>query len=501
MKNKIYIDMHASRTKVAVTEDGSLVELYVERETSEKLIGNIYKGRVENVLNGMQSAFVNIGLSKNAFLYVHESNMVDGTEIVGAKKSKPAPISDKVGDEIMVQVVKEQFGTKGVRITKDITIPGRYIVLMPKNDYVGISRKITDEKVRERLAKIIEEVKVEGVGYILRTASKNATAREIKKEAKNLYAEYQRILKNYDSAVPGQLVYKESGLVERTIRDVLNDETEEIIINNVGIYDELKARFSNLIPEYEKKLKLYSDKAVMFDAFGLNDEIEELLKRKVPLTNGAYLIIDRTEAFTIIDVNTGRYVGENNHEETVFTTNMIAVDEIARQLRLRNLGGIIIVDFIDMDEECHKEQVLERLKVVLKKDRVKTMVMGMTALGLVEITRKKTISMVDKVFLQPCPYCGGDSYVYSEEYVIMRLRADLYKHFEKHDDEAVLVSVHSSVFSKLFVLRTLEQDCQSVWSDKRIYVVPESEMHIQKYSIKSMSSGVIDLPDTARMLY
>ncbi|MBQ2714490.1 MAG: Rne/Rng family ribonuclease, partial [Clostridia bacterium] len=347
MKNKIYIDMHASRTKVAVTEEGDLVELYVERETTEKLIGNIYKGRVENVLNGMQSAFVNIGLSKNAFLYVHESNMVDGSELLAERRQKPSSILDKVGDEIMVQVVKEQFGTKGVRITKDITIPGRYIVLMPLNDYIGISRKITDEKTRERLTKIIEEVKEEGVGYILRTASKNATAKEIKKEAKNLYAEYKRILDKFEKASPGQLVYKESGLVERTIRDVLNEDTEEIIINNEAVFSELKERFSNLMPEYEKTLKYYPDKDDMFDAFGLNEEIEDILKRKVPLTNGAYLIIDRTEAFTIIDVNTGRYVGENNHEETVFTTNMIAADEIARQLRLRNLGGIIIVDFID----------------------------------------------------------------------------------------------------------------------------------------------------------
>lgn len=493
--------MHASRTKVAVTEDGALVELYVERETSEKLIGNIYKGRVENVLNGMQSAFVNIGLSKNAFLYVHESNMVDGTEIVGAKTNKPAPILDKVGDEIMVQVVKEQFGTKGVRITKDITIPGRFIVLMPKNDYIGISRKITDEKVRDRLTNIINEVKEPGVGYILRTASKNATAKEIKKEAKTLFMEYNRILDNYKKAKPGQLVYRESGLVERTIRDVLNEFTEEITINNEDTYKELKERFSNFMPEHEKILKYYPDKNDMFDSFGLNGEIEDILKRKVPLVNGAYLIIDRTEAFTIIDVNTGRYVGENNHEETVFTTNMIAADEIARQLRLRNLGGIIIVDFIDMDEEEHKEQVLERLKTVLKKDRVKTMVMGMTALGLVEITRKKTISMVDKIFLQPCPYCEGDAYVYSEEYIIMRLRADLYKHYAKKDDESVMVKVHPSVFSKLFVLRTLEQDCQTVWSDKRIYIVPDSGQHIQEYEIISLNSGVIDLPNTARLLY
>lgn len=500
MKNSIYIDMHASRTKVAVMENDCLVELHVERENSEKLIGNIYKGRVENVLSGMQSAFVNIGLSKNAFLYVHENSMVDSSEVVG-NKPQAQPITDKVGDEIMVQVVKEQFGTKGVRITKDITIPGRYVVLMPKNDYVGISRKITDESIRERLAGYVDKVKVDGMGYIVRTAAKNATFEEIQKEAKELYDEYLLVLKNYEKANCGQLVRRESNLIERMIRDIFNEDTEELYINNASVYNELKERFSSLMPHKLQCLKLYEEAGDMFDAFDLNEKMAEILKRKVPLSNGAYLIIDRAEAFTVIDVNTGRYVGENNHEETVFTTNMIAADEIARQLRLRNIGGIIIVDFIDMDMPEHREEVLNRLKAAVKKDRVKTMVIGMTSLGLVEITRKKTISMVDKVFLQQCPYCEGDSYVYSEEYVIMRLRGDLYKHFKQNDVESVLIHVNPSVFSKLFVLRTLEQDCQTVWSDKRIYIVPDEGLHIESYKITSCNSGILDLPNTARMLY
>lgn len=500
MKNSIYIDIHASRTKVAVIEDDRLVELYVERENSEKLIGNIYKGRVENVLSGMQSAFVNIGLSKNAFLYVHENGMVDTRDILASVPSVQ-PITDKVGDEIMVQVVKEQFGTKGVRITKDITIPGRYIVLMPKNEYVGISRKITDEKTRERLSKIIDSVKVDGMGYIVRTAAKNATFDEIKKEAQELYNEYKIVLKNYEKASCGQLVRRESNLIERMVRDIFNEDTEELYVNNRTVYDELVERFTTLMPQKIDALRFYPEIGDMFDAFGLNDKMEEILKRKVPLSNGAYLIIDRAEAFTVIDVNTGRYVGENNHEETVFTTNMIAVDEIARQLRLRNIGGIIIVDFIDMDFLEHREAVLERLKDAVKKDRIKTMVIGMTALGLVEITRKKTISMVDKVFLQTCPYCEGDSYVYSEEFVIMKLRGDLYKHFKGDDSESVVINVNPSVFAKLFVLRTLEQDCQTVWADKRIYIVPDESMHIESYKIKSCKSGILDLPNTARMLY
>ncbi len=499
MKNKVYIDIHASRTKVAVTENGEMVELYVERETFEKLVGNIYKGRVENVLSGMQAAFVNIGLDKNAFLYVHE-NMVDSSELMEGVKQKSS-ISDKVGDVIMVQVVKEQFGTKGVRVTKDISIPGRYLVLTPTNDFVGVSKKITDEKKRQKLFDAVMSVRAEGVGYIIRTAAKDVTISEIKREAKKLYSDYQRLLRDYGKAEPCKVVRRECDLIERTMRDVINSETESVIVNDKDAFERLYERFEYLMPQKSEILQYHSDQGDLFEAYGLNKAVEDMLKRKVPLRNGGYLIIDRAEAFTVIDVNTGKYVGENNHEETVYLTNLIAVEEIAKQLRLRNLGGIIIVDFIDMDDQAHRDEVLEKLKEALKKDRVKTMVVGMTGLGLVEITRKKTISLVDKTFLQPCPYCKGDSFVHSEEYVIMRLRASLYKYFEKNDDEAVLIKVNPAVFAKLFVLRTLEKDCQSVWQDKRIYVVPDDLIHIEKYEIISCDTGVLDLPDTARMLY
>lgn len=499
MKNKVYIDVHASRTKVAVTENGEMVELYVERETFEKLVGNIYKGRVENVLPGMQAAFVNIGLDKNAFLYVHE-NMVDSSELLEGGITRNS-ITDKVGDEIMVQVVKEQFGTKGVRVTKDISLPGRYLVLTPTNDFVGVSKKITDEKIRQKLFDAIMSVKSEGVGYIIRTAAKDVTISEIKKEAKKLLADYNRLLKDFEKAECAKVVRRECDLIERTMRDVINIDTERVIVNDKEVYDRLVDKFEYLMPKKLDVLTFHEDLGDMFEEYGLNKAVEDMLKRKVPLRNGGYLIIDKAEAFTVIDVNTGKYVGENNHEETVFLTNMIAVDEIAKQLRLRNIGGIIIVDFIDMDDPSHREEILTRLKEVLKKDRVKTMVVGMTGLGLVEITRKKTISLVDKTFLQPCPYCKGDSFVHSEEYIIMRLRASMYNYFAKDDCESVIIKVNPSVFAKLFVLRTLEKECQTVWADKRIYVVPDDLMHIEKFEIKSSGQGVLDLPNTARMLY
>ncbi len=499
MKNKVFIDVHASRTKVAVTENGEMVELHVERETSEKLVGNIYKGRVENVLPGMQAAFVNIGLDKNAFLYVHE-NMVDTSELLESKRPQSS-INDKVGDVIMVQVVKEQFGTKGVRVTKDISIPGRYLVLTPTSDFVGVSKKIVDESVREKLFNAVTSIKAKGVGYIIRTAAKDVTISEIKKEAKKLYADYLNLLEDYKRAEVCKVVRRECELIERTIRDIVNEDTEKVFVNDSKVYSHLLERFEYLMPQKTNILSFYRESGDMFEEFGLNLKVEEMLKRKVPLRNGGYLIIDKTEAFTVIDVNTGKYVGDTNHEETVFVTNMIAADEIAKQLRLRNIGGIIIVDFIDMDVIEHRESVLERLKEVLKKDRVKTMVVGMTGLGLVEITRKKTISLVDKMFLQSCPYCKGDSFVYSEEYVIMRLRASLYEHFAHDDVEAVLIKVNPSVFAKLFVLRTLEQDCQTVWAQKRIYVVPDDKIHIEDYEIKACNSSILNLPDTAKMLY
>ena len=493
---RILIDVHPSSTKVCIVKDGLLEEFWVERKNINKLVGNIYKGKVMNVLPGMQAAFVNIGLERNAFLYAGDI-VIDGEKLEGAEQLK---INLKAGDSVLCQVEKDQFGTKGARITTNITLPGRVLVYMPQIDYVGVSHKITDEKTKERLVKLAKEIKPEGCGVILRTQSQYCDEDELRAEMKELVSLWDKIKEDTLRKPAGTLVYKEQDLAIRAVRDMLAD-VDEVVINDEKLYKEFKQSFPYVEKSHPDIFKYYNGAKDLLQFYDLAEQIDALLKRKVVLKNGAYLIIDRTEALTVIDVNTGKFVGNKNLEETVFETNKIAAVEIARQLRLRNIGGIVVIDFIDMEETKHREQVLKVLGAELEKDRVKTSLVGLTALGLVELTRKKTRSMIETVMLQPCPYCGGDGYVYGDEHMIMKIRSAITQVFEGISAKAVVVTVAPSLFNKMFSLRYLEKECQTVWKDKRIYIIPDPSMHIEKYKIQTLNSAIIDLPDNARMLY
>ena len=493
---RILIDVHPSSTKVCIVKDNLLEEFWVERKNINKLVGNIYKGKVMNVLPGMQAAFVNIGLERNAFLYAGDI-VIDGEKLEGTEQLK---INLKAGDSVLCQVEKDQFGTKGARITTNITLPGRVLVYMPQIDYVGVSHKITDEKTKERLVKIASEIKPAGCGVILRTQAQYCDEDELRAEMKELVALWEKIKADTLKKPAGTLVYKEQDLAIRAVRDMLAD-VDEVVINDEKLYKEFKRSFPYVEKMRPDIFKFYNGAKDLLQSYDLAEQIDALLKRKVVLKNGAYLIIDRTEALTVIDVNTGKFVGNKNLEETVFETNKIAAAEIARQLRLRNIGGIVVIDFIDMEDLSHREKVLKVLGAELEKDRVKTSLVGLTALGLVELTRKKTRSMIETVMLQPCPYCGGDGYVYGDEHMIMKIRSAITQVFEGVSAKAVVVTVAPSLFNKMFSLRYLEKECQTVWKDKRIYVIPDASMHIEKYKIQSLNSAILDLPDNARMLY
>ena len=493
---RILIDVHPGSTKVCIVKDNLLEEFWVERKSINKLVGNIYKGKVMNVLPGMQAAFVNIGLERNAFLYAGDI-VIDGEKLEGAEQLK---INLRAGDSVLCQVEKDQFGTKGARITTNITLPGRVLVYMPQIDYVGVSHKITDEKTKERLVKLAEEIKPEGCGVILRTQAQFCDEDELRAEMKELVSLWEKIKEDTLKKPAGTLVYKEQDLAIRAVRDMLAD-VDEVVINDEKLYKEFKKSFPYVEKLRPDIFKFYNGAKDLLQNYELSEQIDALLKRKVVLKNGAYLIIDRTEALTVIDVNTGKFVGNKNLEETVFETNKIAAVEIARQLRLRNIGGIVVIDFIDMEEPEHREKVLEVLGKELEKDRVKTSLVGLTALGLVELTRKKTRSMIETVMLQPCPYCNGAGYVYGDEHMIMKIRAAITQVFEGISAKAVVVTVAPSLFNKMFSLRYLEKECQTVWKDKRIYVIPDPAMHIEKYKIQTLNSAILDLPDNARMLY
>ena len=500
MKNKIYIDVQRDMVKVALTEDGALAEFHLENANTMKYVGNVYRGRVVNVVHGMQAAFVDIGLKKNAYLFVGDSGMEAGSELVSGSVVKQSSLTVCEGDEIMVQVVKDPFGTKGVRITQDVTLPGRFVVLMPKNPYVGISRKIENYEKRNALIAMAEQIDAEGMGFIIRTAAESATKGEIVAEIKALIKIYRDIERKYDEVFAPAIIHRESDIEIRAVRDMLNSETEEIIINDEKTCENLREQFSYLMPK-KAGLFRYVNRMDLLNSYGLSREIEKILKRKVVLKNGAYLIIDRTEALTSIDVNTGKFVGSNRLEDTVFETNLVAADEIARQLRLRNVGGIIVVDFIDMELPQHREAVIDRLRQAVKRDRIKTSVIGMTGLGLLELTRKKTRTDVRGILTKPCPHCHGDSVVLADGYVASKVRKKLYAFFREQDVSAILVEVSTPVFAEMFASRAFEVECSGPWAEKRIYVMPRPAYRQEEFNVTSLGGGIISVPDGAKLLY
>lgn len=404
MKREIIMDVSAARTRVALLEEGVLVELYIEENPGERLVGNIYRGRVKNVLPGMQAAFVDIGLAKNAFLYV-EDLLPPGTTFLPR-------ISDlvKPGQEIVVQVVKEPMGAKGAKVTTRITLPGRYLVLMPTVNYVGISRRITEEAERERLRELATRYRPSGMGLIVRTAARDAGEEEFAREANLLAGLWEKICRRAREQPVPSLIHRDLELVQRILRDVFTEEVHYLVVNSRAAYEGIMDWLELTAPglKYRVFLKEGED---LFGLYGVEPEIRRALARKVWLGCGGYLVFDQTEALTVIDVNTGKYVGGATLEETVLKTNLEAAKEIARQLRLRNIGGIIIIDFIDMPREDHRQRVLEALEEELKKDRTRTQVLGITQLGLVEVTRKKTRPSLAEMLLRPCPCCEGQGWV------------------------------------------------------------------------------------------
>lgn len=424
--NQIIVDVGVFEDRVAVLEDNELVEFYVERYNGSKTVGNIYKGRVVNVLPGMQAAFVDIGLKKNSFLYVRDAlpkEMLLNRDI----NLKEISICDvlKQGQEIIVQVSKEPSGTKGARITTHITLPGRYIVLTPFTDYVGISRRITDQAERMRLKQLAEQLKPKGMGVIIRTAAEGMSAQDFESDINFLLALFNKIQNQSKLGSAPKVIYKDMDLVERVVRDMLNKSTKNIIINNVEKYKSILELANMISPDLSSRIELFDMKQNIFQYFNIQPLINHILDRKVWLKSGGYIVIDETEALTSIDVNTGKYIGSINLEDTVLKTNMEAAKEIARQLRLRNISGIIIIDFIDMNYSEDEKLVLDCLEKELQKDRTKCTVLGMTQLGLVEMTRKKIRRRLASKTLTECPFCEGKGKVYSPSTIIGKIENKL----------------------------------------------------------------------------
>lgn len=428
MSAVLLVNVTQSETRIALVEHGMLQEVHIERQNKLGIVGNIYKGRISRVLPGMQAAFVDIGLDKAAFL--HASDIVPHTECVTPQEKQhfqAADISSLVsqGQYIMVQIVKDPIGTKGARLTTDITLPSRYLVFMPGSSHVGVSQRIESQEERERLKAVAEKYVDETGGFIVRTAAEGAGESELGQDARFLKYLWQKIQKKRREAKKCVCLYEDLPLAFRVLRDFVDASLDRIMVDQKFAYEEMKSFCHDFIPSVVDKIELYEGDAPLFDMFDVENEIQKALDRKVQLKSGGTLVIDQTEAMTTIDVNTGAFVGHRSLEETIFNTNIEATSAIARQLRLRNLGGIIIIDFIDMASEEHRKRVLKSLELSLSKDRAKTSVNPFSHLGLVEMTRKRTRESLEHLICSECPTCGGRGMVKSVESVCCEILREI----------------------------------------------------------------------------
>ena len=446
MGKQLIVNCDAREIRIGVLEDGKPVDLYFQRSIDQRLVGNIYKGRVINILPGMHAAFIDIGLEKNAFLFVDDV-VTDTVENV-SKAKKDTPISSLLhqGQDLLVQVIKEPFGTKGARVSTNINIPGRYSVLMPLSDYIGVSRKIEDELDRTRLRTWATALcEKDQHGIILRTVAGKTDYQQINADYEYLTGIWNGIRKRAEVAKTPSVVHLDLEILPRILRDILNDEIEEIVVDT---FEEYKA-VSKLVQESgglsKPSVIHYKQTVPIFDYFQIENAIEQALRRKVWLHNGGYLVLDTTEALTVIDVNTGKYVGKRNLEETVVNTNIEAAKEVALQLRLRNISGIIIIDFIDMHIEENQKKVLQVLEQELKKDLNKTQLLGITKLGLVEITRKKVRKSLHELLYTGCTCCAGKGKVLSDVTIANKIDREVRFYLRHTKDEAIIIELHTDI--------------------------------------------------------
>jgi ribonuclease G len=446
MSEEILINVTPQETRVAMVENGVLQEVFIERERSLGLVGNIYKGVVCRVLPGMQAAFLDIGLERAAFLHASDIATRD-TESEGA-----CTISQLLrdGQELMVQVIKDPLGTKGARLTTHITIPSRYLVFMPCATNVGVSQKIEDETERQRLKQIVlDAAGEEGLGYIVRTAAEGVPAEALQSDIAFLRRLWGAIQGRGAQARAGEMIHEDLPLTKRALRDLVGVDVEKVRVDSRETHASLVHFGEQFVPEVVERLEYYPGERPIFDLYSVEDEIQRALDRKVQLKSGGYLIIDQTEAMTTIDVNTGAYVGHRNLEETIFKTNLESAQAIARQLRLRNLGGIIIIDFIDMTDEDHKRQVLRALERHLERDHARSHISEVSSLGLVQMTRKRTRESLEHVLCGICPTCAGRGSLKTPETVVYEIFREILREARQYDAEQLLVLASHEVVDLL----------------------------------------------------
>jgi ribonuclease G len=499
MSIEILINASGHEARAAVVENGVLQEVFLERASRRGLIGNIYKGKVSRVLPGMQAAFIEIGLERTAFL--HASDIFDARHAdTGIEQPRTDNIRTLVseGSEILVQVLKDPLGSKGARLTTYITLPSRYLVYMPHGRGIGISARIENEEERTRLRNALQTyggadagartgpVPGEGDGFIVRTAAEDAPAEALRADMLYLRKLWEVIRADGLKARAGVLVHADLPLRLRALRDLLTAEVDRVLVDQPAAFREMQEFARTFMPEALPRIEMYEEQRPLFDLHHVEEEIQKSLDRKVPLKSGGYLIIDQTESMTTIDVNTGAFVGHRNLEETIFRTNLEGSVAIARQLRLRNLGGIIIIDFIDMAEAEHRKQVLQSLERALSADHAKTSISSVSPLGLVEMTRKRTRESLEHLLCQSCPTCEGRGFVKTAETVCHEVFREILRQSRQFEFEQLMVLAHQDVIERLLDEESAALAELELLTGKPIRLQTEALYSVDQYDVVVM---------------
>lgn len=495
MTTEILINATSYEVRLALVEDGNLSEFHMQRPTEKGLMGNIYKGRVVRVLPGMQAAFIDIGLERTGFLYVDDICLAtpEATDYnpcitdcaITHIRSQGLRIEDLLyeGKDILVQVSKDPIGTKGARLTCHITLPCRNLVFIPQTDHIGISRKIEDEEARERLKNLIQEIRPEGTGFIVRTVAEHATREELEADMEFLMLLWDDIVDRAENTESRTLIHKDLDITLRSIRDFFTTDVDSLIIDDPVAHEKIVGHVKTFAPQLLDKISLYQENTPLFEAHNIEVEISRAIEKKVWLRSGGYIIIESTEALSVIDVNTGRYVGKSDLNDTIFKTNMEAAVEIAYQLRLRNIGGIIIIDFIDMENDSHREQLYTTFKEAVKRDKSRNNILKLSEFGLVQMTRKRISENLHQLMCEPCHYCGGEGMIKSRRTICYDIFRKITRNAKKHKGSNVTLQVHHRIANLLNNEEELTKVQVEKDIGKRIIVAPSKELHIEKYEI------------------
>jgi ribonuclease G len=497
MVDVLLINAEGYEKRVALIENGVLVELHIEREAERGIVGNIYKGRVVRVLPGMQAAFVDIGIGKAAFLYADdvmgpeasppdlEQEDAEHPSSSEVPRAEAPPIQDRLreGEEILVQVAKDPIGTKGARITSYISLPGRHLVLMPTVDHVGVSRRIVDEEQRQRLRERVESMRPPGVGFIVRTVAEGQSDENLQADMEFLLKLWDDIRMRGEAARAPELVYSDLDLPLRIVRDLVSSNVARVVVDDIEEYQRIVDFVATFMPRYADTLELFQNTEPLFDNYGIEHDIDRAMDRKVWLKSGGYLVIDQSEALTAVDVNTGRYVGRRNLEDTITRTNLEAVRELATQLRLRNIGGIIIIDFIDMELEANRQKVWRALNEALSGDRAKSNVLPISELGLVEMTRQRVRESLNHQLAEPCPHCEGRGVVKTALTVCYEVLREIRRQARALPTQGITVCVHPEVADLLADAEREHLVRLERKLDKEVLVEARPNFHVEQFEI------------------